>query len=149
MKRFALTICITTSVIGLGSFLFYWYQIRPAQIRHDCSWVKQHSDATPARPAMTRAELEAKGIIRTCKNEFDLLHKELPTYNVETDNYFDLSKHYTFEQTHIIWNATSCREDSDKVIADYKKEIKAVPAKDWYAAATKDEYNFCLHDKGL
>lgn len=98
---------------------------------------------------MTKVELEAKGIIRSCKKDFDLLHKAVPTYNVGTDNFFDLNKHYTFEQQRLIWNATSCREDSDKVIADYKKAINPAPARDWYERADDEQYKFCLHDKGL
>lgn len=137
---------LATIVIGLG---FYWLQIRPAQIKHDCSWTKMHSNAIPGRPAMTREELESKGIIRTCNNEFELLHKMVPTYNEDTDNPFALNTNYSFQQRQIIWNATSCREDGDKVIAEYKNEKKAVPTKDWYEKATKDEYTFCLHDKGL
>lgn len=36
--------------------LFYWYEIRPAKIKHDCSWVKRHSDAIPAVVGMTEEE---------------------------------------------------------------------------------------------
>jgi len=104
----------------------------------------------PYRPAMTQTELESKGIIRTCKNEFDLVKKIVPSYDInsgEIPSLFDAN--YTFAQTHAIWNATSCREDSDKVIAAYKNPIKAFPAKDWYEKASTQQYQFCLHDKGL
>lgn len=99
---------------------------------------------------MTRAELEAKGIIRTCKADYELVKKIAPDWDLNTNKIPPLlNSKYTMEQTHAIWDAISCREDSDKVIADYKNEIKPVPAKDWYEAASNDEYNFCLHDKGL
>ncbi len=151
MKKFLSITFLFLFVFFIGSFLFYWYQIRPAQIKHDCSWVKMYSKAVPARPAMTKEELEAKGIIRTCKNEFELVSKMVPNYNINsTDNptvLFD--KNLSFDQKRIVWNATSCREDGDRVITEYKTAIEAVPAKDWYEAASKEEYTFCLHDKGL
>ena len=128
---------------------FYWFQVRPSQIKHDCSWVKMHSNATPYRSAMTQAELESKGIIRTCKSDFDLVRKIAPNYDINSGDVSLFDKSYTFAQTHAIWNATSCRKDSDRVIAAYKNPIKAVPAKDWYEKASTQQYQFCLHDKGL
>lgn len=35
---------------------FYWFQLRPTQIRHDCSWVKRHNDAIPAQEAKTKEQ---------------------------------------------------------------------------------------------
>lgn len=32
--------------IIVGALLFYWYELRPAQIRHDCSWVQHKEDPT-------------------------------------------------------------------------------------------------------
>jgi hypothetical protein len=130
---------------------FYWFQWRPAQIKHDCSWVKMHSNPVSYRPAMTRKELESKGIIRTCRNEFELVSRMLPNYNINSNDnpsvLFD--KNLSFEQKEIIWNATSCRKDGDRVIAEYKTAIKATPAKNWYEKATDQEYKFCIRDRGL
>ncbi len=118
----------------IGSFLFYWYQIRPAQIKHECSWIKKHSDAIPARPAMTETELRTKGLIRTC-----------PTPTITpAEGYMPLEQRRIF-----FLNLFSCENDNKQVIAEYKNAKPAVPAKDWYEAATKEEYTFCLHDKGL
>ena len=50
----------------LGRGLFYWYQIRPAQIKHDCSWVRHYKPGKPAEPPMTETELSEKGIIKSC-----------------------------------------------------------------------------------
>lgn len=41
---------------ALFSGYFYWTEIRPARIKHDCSWVKGHSDAVPAVIGMTEEE---------------------------------------------------------------------------------------------
>jgi len=145
-------IIIPTILVFIIIFsLFYWFAIRPAQVKHDCSWVKMHSNAIPYRPAMTQAELESKGIIRTCNKEFELLHKMVPTYNANTDSRYTIltNNNFSFPQKDIIWNATSCREDGDKVIAEYKNPINAVPAKDWYEKASPQQYQFCLHDNGL
>lgn len=151
MKRFVFSSLAIIVILGICSFLFYWYQIRPSQIKHECSWIKRHANAIPGRSAMTRAELEAKGIIRTCKEDYALVKKLAPNFDLDNDvvqPYFGNSD-YTMKQTQAIWDARSCREDSDKVINEYKNPIKPVSAKDWYEAADKDEYTFCLHDKGL
>lgn len=141
---------IILPILLIGSFLFYWYQVRPAIIKHDCSWVKKHSGAISYRPTMTQAELEAKGIIRTCNNDYALSKKLAPNFVLSAHAIPPLlDSNYSFEQREAIWNAISCREDSDRVIAEYKNPIKAVPAKDWYERATPQEYQFCLHDNGL
>ncbi|TRZ50709.1 hypothetical protein D4R99_05605 [bacterium] len=41
--------------------LFYWFQYRPSQIKHSCSWVKEIVSYKPARPAMTEKELRENG----------------------------------------------------------------------------------------
>lgn len=51
------------SLITLISFtifgFFYWFQIRPAQIKHDCSWIEVHEKAIPASLGVTVEEVEA------------------------------------------------------------------------------------------
>ncbi|KKQ66847.1 MAG: hypothetical protein US86_C0003G0090 [Candidatus Daviesbacteria bacterium GW2011_GWA2_38_24] len=37
-------------IITLFTFLFYWYELRPARIRHDCSWVQHPDDPTRWEP---------------------------------------------------------------------------------------------------
>jgi hypothetical protein len=135
---------------------FYWFQVRPSQIKHDCSWVKMHDNAVPARPAMTKEELIRNGIIRSCNNEIEALKKVIPDANYKLG---DMSVHETFMPSvdgvirslfdDPLGEATSCIEDGNKVIAAYKNSIPAIPAKDWYEKATPQEYTFCLHDKGL
>ena len=58
-------------ILGLALLAgwFYWFAYRPARIKHDCSWVKRHKNAIPARPAMTVEELKAKEIIVDCDKE--------------------------------------------------------------------------------
>lgn len=33
-------------LIIVASFLFYWFELRPAKIRHDCSWIQHRDDPT-------------------------------------------------------------------------------------------------------
>ena len=42
----------------LASFLFYWFELRPKNIMHDCSWVEVHERAKPADPGITEGEAE-------------------------------------------------------------------------------------------
>lgn len=102
---------------------FYWFQYRPAQIKHDCSWIKRHSDAIPARPTMTETELRTKGVIRDCTN----------VYN---DSFSNID--------HLL-----CQDQNNKIIESYKQIKPAEPAKDWWVATSDEEYKFCLRDKGL
>jgi hypothetical protein len=156
MKKFLSITLLFLFFIFIGSFLFYWYQIRPAQIKHECSWMKQHSDAIPARLAMTKEELIAKRVIRSCNAEIEALRKQIPsaTYelgnnNVHTTYLRSIDGKFRPMSEDVLWKATSCIEDGNKVIADYKSPRKAIPAKNWYEAASKEEYTFCLHDHGL
>jgi hypothetical protein len=54
---------------GTVSFFFYWYSIRPSQIKQACSWVKKHSNAIQARKGMTQEELKSKGLIKACPTD--------------------------------------------------------------------------------
>lgn len=41
-------------VLFLISGWFYWFQFRPAQIKHDCSWVQIEDGSGRWRPAIER-----------------------------------------------------------------------------------------------
>jgi hypothetical protein len=158
MRRFFGITSIVILFILLATGLFYWYQWRPAQIKHQCSWVAMHSDAKPGRPALTKDQLLAMHKIRSCQNEIAAMKKEDPTANYALG---DMSVRPIFPSTNgglaslrALFNdpkytATSCIADGNQVIAAYSKPIAPVPAKDWYEPSTKEQYNFCLHDKGL
>ena len=109
-------------LVLLAGGWFYWFQYRPSQIKHECSWVKQHSDAVPARPAMTKDELIHQGIIRSCKAEIAAAQKIEPNTNFELGTFEIHARMQPFGVTlrsmsaDPIWEATSCIEDGDKVI---------------------------------
>ena len=133
MKKIFLITFFAFFLLLVGSLLFSWYQIRPAQIKHECSWVKMHSDAIPAKVGLTEGELKIKGLIIACVPEPTRTPGIIPTFGLS-----GLSDHYS------PW----CDINNREVIDKYKPQ-KFVPARDWYKPATKEEYNFCLHDHGL
>jgi hypothetical protein len=108
---------------------FYWFQIRPAQIKHDCSWVRVLEEAVPAQPAMSVNELLEKGMISDCS--------QLP--DSPTGKGLLLIGRYK----------QSCELRNQSVINKYRDEKPAVPAKEWWREASPKEYTFCLHNKGL
>jgi hypothetical protein len=122
---------------GSISFYFYWYSIRPSQIKQACSWVTKTKPAIAYRAAMTVAEMQEKGMLQTCEKSA----RPIPETGV------NFSESFEEHRINVIYNG--CLEDNKKAIAKYTKEQVAVPAKSYQERATKEEYTFCLHDKGL
>ncbi len=56
MKVYRILILSVTALVLVFGGWFYWFQFRPAQIKHDCSWVKHHNDAVPAQEAITKEQ---------------------------------------------------------------------------------------------
>lgn len=107
---------------------FYWNEIRPAKIKHDCSWVRKTSPAKPAEPAMTEDQLRAKGMLEDCSRwNFE---------DVQNNPFMGTLR-------------KNCESENKKKIEDYRYGKAAVPAKEWWVKAEEEEYKFCLHDKGL
>lgn len=125
--------------LGIGGLilagLFYWFEIRPSQIKHGCSWVAHHEDAVPERSAMTEKELQQKGMLENCSGYPEEL--PAPSRPGVIPSIFDSA-----------WGKI-CRDNNQKKIDDYKQTILAKPARDWYEKSTDTEYKFCLRDKGL
>lgn len=111
-------------IIGLW---FYWFQWRPSRIKHDCSWIKHHSDAIQAKEGFTESQLKERGMLIECPLQNQQKAMTLIEYYRDTPDCF-------FENKRII---------------ELNKPIKYIPAKDWWVKATKDEYTFCLHNNGL
>lgn len=110
-------------IVLLGGF--YWYELRPAKIRQECSWVKHTTKAIPARPAMSEEELRAEGMIKDdCK---------------ESGYVSIFSK--SFEE--------ECERKNQQTIEEYKTNRPAVPARDSYSKASDKQYDFCIKSKGL
>ena len=109
-------ICLSLFIVGSS---FYWFQVRPSQIRRDCSWIKKHSDAVVGVTQEEADRQKAECIERQNVN------RESGALN---DFYYELSI---------------------KGCEDMYKSITSQPAKDWYEKASEKDYEFCLHSKGL
>ena len=96
------------------SFYFYWYSIRPSQIKQACSWVTKTKPAIPYRAAMTIEEMEKKGMLKTCK-------KSPPQENRGFSSMFEEAR------VNVLYE--NCLADNKKAIAKYSKEQLAEPAK--------------------
>lgn len=128
-KRFYLITIFLIILLPTLSGAFYWFQVRPSQIKHECSWVKRHADAIPAKAGKTETQLKAEGKLKDCA--------AIPaSSNNEPGVTFSLLRN------------NLCYVENAEVIKRNKPQTY-VPAKNWYEKATKEEYTFCLHDKGL
>lgn len=124
----------TVLLLLILSFSFYWFAWRPAQIKHECSWIKHHNDAVSARPAMTMDQIKATELLMECPNDTPSIS---PNNNVNRNIVVPLGV------------PNFCERHNQVIIDDYSKSIQAVPARDWYEKATDEEYKFCLRNKGL
>lgn len=115
------------TLLLVGCILFYWFLWRPSQIKHDCSWMRHHNDAVAAKEGLTEVQLREKEMLVVCPTQPSQNGKSILEYYKNTPNCF-------FENKRII---------------ELNKPVQYAPAKDWWEKATKDEYTFCLHDKGL
>lgn len=122
---------LITLLIALGIlailFMFYWQEIRPARIKHDCSWVKEMVGYEQAKPAMSEKELLEKGILKKCGESV----AGRLIGGVEG----------LFQQT--------CSKRYQDTIEAYKVSRAEIPAKERWRESTDIEYKFCLRDKGL
>jgi len=109
-----------------GCYLFYWYELRPAKIRHNCSWTKV---TDPAILAITKETAEAS------KVEYDKCVEEYNKKKEEAD------------RNGTVWDKLNFRGDACN--AKLKHERTYTPEKVWYREANDKEYGFCLHEKGL
>lgn len=121
-KNFLKQNCFKTSIIIIAIVMvgsaFYWYELRPSKIKHDCSWVKKYSGAISEitqeqyDECMDKQTNDRKKDFEDCKGKSGLF----------------------------------CDLFLDSICP---KPRNAQPAKDWWEKANKNEYDFCIHEKGL
>lgn len=131
------TLVIVMLFVFAGTY-FYWKEIRPSQIKHDCSWVKEVKEAQPEFPAMTESELREKGIVKACPTP-------LPIRIYRAGEYYD--ENLELESSRIFTD--TCIKNNNIWISKYKTARDAVPEEISWRKATGGEYKFCLRDKGL
>lgn len=127
---------ITVAIFILTGW-FYWFQYRPAKMKHDCSWVKETEAAIPAHQVMSEEELREKGLIKECPI---ITPKPVPESNTMLKSY---------EQNKAAVFMESCQQENQKIIDKYRKSQEEVPSKETWRKAKDEEYRFCLRDKGL
>ena len=127
LRKIALLVVPVVLII----IIFYWYQVRPSRIMHACSWFKVTLAPVPADPGITieEAKIQSLEAYKTCRDSFSTFREEYSNSN--TDSSF--------------FNNIGCSENS----IGYKAPTPYQPERDTYRQASKTEYEFCLHDKGL
>jgi len=125
--------------LGIGVICFYWYEMRPSKIKHDCSWIiDRREEAKEAIPAMTESELKEKGWLPDCSQE--KIDADIKKSTGVYKDFLIRKKDFTLE---------SCKVDYQKKIEEYKNNRPATEARDIWRKTTNEEYIFCLRDKGL
>lgn len=114
-------VLIVVAVIGS---LFYWYELRPSRIKHECSWVEYKVNAQPADPGITREE--------------EALSKERYEACIENDR----------KRNPPVGGGMRLIPDCEYPVA-YKEPSLATLERTETREATEEEYRFCLRDKGL
>lgn len=102
---------------------FSWLLVRPAIIRHECSWIKRHYNAVSGRAGLTPEE-QTKALANC---EADRQSESLTQNPPRPLNFY------------------TCKE---RVAID---AVPIVPksAEDRWEKSSSDEYKFCLQDRGL
>lgn len=98
---------------------FYWFEYRPAKIKHDCSWKLVHQDAEPATPEKPYYSKEEKEqILGNSLKNLDFWEKMNNDIALEHLN-------------------------------DVYPGHDAVPGKDYWTKTSETEYTFCIREHGL
>jgi len=141
MKRYFGIVTLIIFVLFIFVAFFYWLQLRPAQIKHDCSWTRAYVGGESAHPAMTEAELRSIGLLKNC----ELLPKIINNSGSASEAFHDS----VFEKRRMEVISGACEAENTKLISSYSKPRAAIPAKEQQRKTTDQEYKFCLRDKGL
>ena len=117
------------SVVILGG-LFFWFQIRPAEIKKECSWVEKQTSAV-AEVTQAQAD-QAKIDLAACQ-------KTYPNHKTIYDALIPNNGGY---------QGMPSPECSALDLAAQGPH-PAVPSRNYYVAADSAQYSFCLHSHGL
>ena len=134
--KFIVIFILLIIFVLISSGAFYWFQIRPAGIKHDCSWITTHHDKTPAKPAKTEAEVFIDS--KLSKEEFEralgLARGEIkPKSSTRAEDIVEYRR----------------LSSAGQEMIRQMQGSPEIPASDETRQATDEEYKFCLRDKGL
>lgn len=134
IRKFLLVI----GILLLLGFTFYWYEIRPSQIKHDCSWIKEYVGGSPSRLAMTEKQLKENGLLKNCSS-IQKMQGNGAIVDLFNDKFEDVDTNPKIK----------CENENKRLISVYSQAKPAVIAKERQRETTNEEYKFCLRDKGL
>ncbi len=132
-KSFVFTILVLFLIGGM----FYWFAYRPTKIRHDCSWVRVVDPATPAEPAITSEDAQNSRL------EYD---KCIASQAQPKNSQGGRKRMFNDDGTIVDpFAGLFC----GNLLKQERPPLPAKPEKVWYREVNKDEYNFCIHERGL
>ena len=123
MKDFLQENCLKTGALLLATLisggLFYWFQLRPAEIKRGCSWVEKHTEAIPevTQSDIDKAKVDATAMKKARESEGE-----------------------TSIQSIVEWKLSRLAAESPHPV---------ISSKTSYVPADPAEYSFCLHSHGL
>lgn len=131
-------------ILLLGS-AFYWFQIRPAKIKHECSWITTHFDKVSAKPSKTAEEVFAESKLN--KEDFERALR-LARGEVQPKSPVNASGVQNIQTIEDNLQDRRLQSAGQEML----KKMQGSPemlARDETRRATGEEYSFCLQDKGL
>ena len=132
LKQYKYIILIVLIFFGID---FYWYQIRPARIMHSCSWVKETLASIPMDPGITKEQAASNlASYNKCRASYPQKPIESSSKSGGLNSLLD---------------SVILPDQCDALNVKYKAPTPAQPERIIYNPASKTQYDFCLHDKGL
>ena len=124
MKVFYLKYQVVILIVLVLGGLFYWFQLRPAFIKKECSWVEKHTEAVPE---VTQADIDQAKIDSANCNEIKYPENRI--------------------QTVAEWKEANAAAHCRLLATGGPRA--AVPPKTYYEPASSAQYSQCLHAHGL
>lgn len=109
-------------IVFIGAF--YWFELRPVKIKHDCSWVEKYSNPVPE---ITKQQYDKCVVDQQQKS--NERKKDYADCKARTPSSFFCD---------LFLDPGSCANPRP-----------AEPIKSWWEPASKAQYDFCIHEKGL
>ncbi|GEM_PF-2341910 len=162
-KTFIVSIFLLLVIGGV----FYWFAYRPAQIRHECSWVKRISGTStydldneyqrlfPEKTQQKKTIIIEKSSAIT-KEEAEASQLEYEKCNKNPQSYKHgryISPLSSFDEEFAkVWGTAPVTSNDlfcDQFLKTERPEIPAHPEQIEYQKANKEQYEFCIREHGL
>lgn len=103
LKKYKIVFLFVIILLGW----FYWFQLRPIKIKHDCSWIKEHAD-----PWAERTQAQYDECINKCNNK-------LTEIEISKNNIFLSPLPCSCEKPHPVRPAIDWWEKAGKTYYDF------------------------------